>query len=308
MVSHRHSAALQEAAGAAQSTGPMPVVRAIRAEDVEASARAAFAAHADVSARHGYPSEHPTPVFSKGLIAAKLNDPNACGFVAELADRILGSVFLNVFPSASVAVVGPLTVDPAVEVSGVGRALMDAALAEARRCGIARVRLVQSPTHLRSLALYSKLGFEVREPLVLVRSGTPKPSAHERAVRSAGAEDVYYCDQLCLRILGIARTDEVRAALAQQTLSVVVWDGLITGYTTGIGFRGHAVGETSEDLMALIAATPTVSGPGFFVPSRDGRLLRWLFGHGYQAVWQAALMSTGPYQEPEGAFLPSIAF
>src|SRR5262249_15338093 len=74
------------------------------------------------------------------------------------------------------------------------------------------------------------------------------------------------------------------------------------------GLRGHTVGETSEDVKALIATAPSITGPGFFVPVRDGRLLRWLLANGYRAVWQATLMTSGASQEPAGAFLPSIAY
>jgi hypothetical protein len=38
------------------------------------------------------------------------------------------------------------------------------------------------------------------------------------------------------------------------------------------------------------------------------RLLRWLLANGYRAAWQATLISCGVYQEPAGAFLPSIAY
>jgi hypothetical protein len=89
---------------------------------------------------------------------------------------------------------------------------------------------------------------------------------------------------------------------------VALQDGIITGYTTGIGLRGHAVGDSTEDVKALIAATPSIAGPGFFVPMRNGDLLRWLFTNGYRALWPAALMSAGVYQDPRAAFLPSIAF
>ena len=88
---------------------------------------------------------------------------------------------------------------------------------------------------------------------------------------------------------------------------VVLRDGSITGYTTGIGFHGHAVGETTEDLEALIVAKP-IGGPGFFVPTRNRELPCWLFTNGYRALWPAALMSSGAYQHPTAAFLPSTAY
>ncbi len=282
-------------------------IRPICELDVETAARAAFAAHSALAARQGHPSEHPSPAFSAGLLGFKVKDPNAFGFVAERDGKIVGSVFLYRFSCTPVAAIGPLTVDPEAEGSGVGRSLMRAALDHARALSIGRVRLVQSPAHLRSLALYSKAGFDVREPLVLMH-GAPMTISIDGVVRPATDDDVRACERLCELVHGFVRADEIHAAVKQKTAIVVLRGGSITGYTTGIGLRGHAVGETTEDVKALIAASPRIAGPGFFVPTRNGTLLRWLLTHGYRALWPAALMSSGAYQDPPAAFLPSISY
>jgi GNAT superfamily N-acetyltransferase len=283
-------------------------IRAILAEDVEACGRVAYEAHRTVAAAHNYPPEHPSVEFSIGLIGNKLKDPNAWGILAEGDGRIFGSVFLNLFPSTPVAVIGPLTVDPAAE-GGVGRRLMQAALDEARQRGIGQVRLVQSPSHLRSLALYVKLGFEVREPLLLVHGAPPATAAIEGCVvRRATPEDAPACERLCVTVHGFARAFELRSAIEQETATVVERAGRISGYATAIGLRGYAVTEATDDLKALIAGAPAILGPGFFVPIRNGALLRWLLDNGFRALWPAMLMTAGPYHESAGAFLPSIAF
>jgi hypothetical protein len=97
-------------------------------------------------------------------------------------------------------------------------------------------------------------------------------------------------------------------ALAQGTASVVERDGRITGYTTGIGFFGHAVAETDQDLQALIAAAPAFPGPGFLLPTRRSALFRWCLDRGLQVVQPMTLMSLGHYREPSGPFLPSVLF
>ena len=84
-------------------------------------------------------------------------------------------------------------------------------------------------------------------------------------------------------------------------------DGRIVGYVSGLGLIGHAVAETTDDLKALIAAAPSISGPGFFVPIRNGELFSWLLRNGMQGIWPAMLMTLGWYQEPAGAFLPAIS-
>jgi hypothetical protein len=71
---------------------------------------------------------------------------------------------------------------------------------------------------------------------------------------------------------------------------------------------GHAVGETNEELKALIGAAPAFLGPGFLLPSRNWELFRWCLEHGLRIVQPMNLMSIGLYNEPAGAFLPSILF
>jgi|KBSSwiStaDraftv2_1062776.scaffolds.fasta_scaffold41664_2 ribosomal protein S18 acetylase RimI-like enzyme len=283
-------------------------IREIRSADVEACAVAAYAAHSRVAAAHNVPCEHPSVEFSMGLVGNKVKDPNAIGFVAERSGHILGSVFLNIFPNTPAAAIGPLTVDPAAEGSEVGQRLMHAAMNAARNRSIDQIRLVQSPSHLRSLALYGKLGFEVREPLVLL-SGPPLGWNAERyGVRLATMDDLPGCLRLCIAVHGFARTFELRAAIEQKTACVVERGDYISGYSTGLGLRGHAVGDTTEDLKQLIGTSPPVMGPGFFAPLRNGELFRWLLANGFQASWPANLMTRGPYKEGAGAFMPSIAF
>ena len=220
----------------------------------------------------------------------------------------MGSIFLNTFSPARVAAIGPLTVDPEAA-GGVGKVLMETALEEARRRAYESVRLIQSPSHLRSLVLYAKLGFAVREPLVLMQGAPPKHS-HDagQIVRPATQEDVLQCNSVCLRLHGFARDFELRWAIEQHAATVAERSGKIVGYAAGIGFRGHAVAEATEDLKALICDTPKLPGPGFFVPTRQNELLQWLLASGAKALWPATLMTLGPYQDPQGVFLPSIAF
>jgi GNAT superfamily N-acetyltransferase len=282
-------------------------IRRIQIEDAESCGSIAFEAHRDVAAANGFPPEHPTVEFSIGLIKAKLNDPTAYGVLAECDGQIAGSVFLNMFPSTPVAAIGPLTVRPSDQ-GGTGRRLMEAALSEARKRGLESVRLVQSPAHIRSLVLYAKLGFEVREPLLLVQGVPPGADIEGRTVRPATGDDLAACNSLCVSVHGIQREHELRAAVEQHLAAVVERSSRITGYATGIGFRGYAVAQTTDDLKALISRAPAFLGPGFFVPVRNGELLRWLLSAGLRAAWPATLMTAGPYREPAGAFLPSIAF
>ncbi len=150
---------------------------------------------------------------SIALVKAKLGSDHAYGFLAEDRGQILGSIFLNVFPGTPVTAIGPLSADSAVK-GGVGRRLMEAALEQSRKRGFEAVRLVQSPSHLRSLALYTKSGFAVREPLVLVHGRAREvPSQREHLVRLAASEDVEACNNIAPRAHGFARKFELSPAI-----------------------------------------------------------------------------------------------
>jgi hypothetical protein len=60
--------------------------------------------------------------------------------------------------------------------------------------------------------------------------------------------------------------------------------------------------------MALIAATPQFHGPGIFIPSRNTELFRWCLAEGLRVSQPMTLMSMGLYNQPKGAFLPSVTF
>ena len=64
--------------------------------------------------------------------------------------NILGSIFIHKFSPSPVAVIGPLTVHPSSEDGGIGRLLMDVSLDKAREQKLERIRLVKSPSHIRS--------------------------------------------------------------------------------------------------------------------------------------------------------------
>ncbi len=89
---------------------------------------------------------------------------------------------------------------------------------------------------------------------------------------------------------------------------MVEHEGRITGYSTGLAFFAHSVGETNEDIMALIAAADSFGGSGILVPTRNGALLRWCLHNGLKIVQQMTLMTIGLYNEPSGSYLPSILF
>jgi GNAT superfamily N-acetyltransferase len=204
--------------------------------------------------------------------------------------------------------IGPVTVDPAAQDAGIGRALVAAALERAQERGAVGVRLVQTAYHYRSLALYTKLGFTVREPLSVLQGQPPVVDVPGLGVRPAREQDLATCNGICAQVHGHDRSDEVQAAVGAGTACVVERRGRICGYATGFGYGWHAVAETNEALIALLGAAEAFIGLGIIVPSRNTGLLRWCLERGLRIVQQSTLMTIGLYTEPAGAYLPSIVF
>ncbi len=107
---------------------------------------------------------------------------------------------------------------------------------------------------------------------------------------------------------GHHRSGELADAIRQGTATVVERHARITGYASALAFSGHVVAETNADLQALIAAADAFGGPGFLLPSRNSELFRWCLANGLRVVQPMTLMSIGLYNEPKGAFLPSILY
>jgi len=89
---------------------------------------------------------------------------------------------------------------------------------------------------------------------------------------------------------------------------VVERSGRITGYASLMGFFGHAVAATNDDLKALIGGAEAFHGPGILVPLRNADLFEWCLAHGLRVTQPMTLMTTGLYNEPAGAFLPSVLY
>ena len=88
---------------------------------------------------------------------------------------------------------------------------------------------------------------------------------------------------MCHRVHGFDRSGELADAIARNTATVVRHRGRITGYATEIGLFAHAVGESNEDLKALIGAAAAFTGPGFLVPTRNHDVWNWWPGK--QSRW-----------------------
>jgi predicted N-acetyltransferase YhbS len=280
--------------------------RAGNADDAEACGSICYEAFKAIADQHNFPPDFSDRETAVGLLSQLLSREDIYSVVAESSGRVVGSNFL--WESNSIAGVGPITVDPAVQNSTLGRQLMQDVMQRARDRHFLGIRLVQSAYHSRSLSLYTKLGFDAREPLSNLQGPPIGIEIPGHVVRRAKEGDLDDCNKLCARVHGHDRGPELLDAITQGTAMLVEHGGRVTGYATIVGFFGHAVGEGNEDLKALIGAATDFPGPGFILPTRNSELLRWCLEKGLRIVQSMTLMSVGLYNEPAGRFLPSVIY
>ncbi len=265
-----------------------------------------YEAFKTIAEAHHFTPDFPSVDVPVELLTWMLGHAGFYGVVAELGGKVVGSNFLD--ERNCIAGVGPITVDPSVQHKTIGRQLMEDVHHRAAQKNLPGVRLIQAGYHMRSLSLYAKLGYDVREPLACLQGPAINDVMAGYGVRPATPGDVEDCNRVCRQVHGHDRGGELLDAVRQGAASVVEHDGRITGYATTLGFFGHAVGESNSELQALIAAAPTFAGPGFLLPIRNTELFRWCLQRGLRVTQPMTLMSLGLYNEPAGAFLPSVVY
>ncbi|HEX3894404.1 MAG TPA: GNAT family N-acetyltransferase [Terracidiphilus sp.] len=265
-----------------------------------------YDAFSAINSAHNFPLDFPSPKHAIGLMTSMFGAPGIYCVVAESQGRILGSNALD--ERSSIAGIGPITIDPALQNHGAGRKLMHAVMDRAEAEGKAGMRLVQAAFHNRSLALYTGLGFDLREPLSCLQGRTVQRSVPGCNVRPATSADLPQCNAVARQVHGFERALELAQGIEQGTAIVVERGGRITGYSTFLGFFGHTTTETNIDLQALIASVDSLAGPGILLPSRNSLVLRWCLANGLRIVQPMTLMTQGLYNEPAGAWTPSVLY
>jgi predicted N-acetyltransferase YhbS len=290
------------------ATAPQAVtLREATPADAEACARICFEAFGGLHDHHRFPRDFPALEAASGVISVFIGHPSIWGVVAEQQGRIVGSNFLD--ERDPIRGVGPITIDPQQQNTGVGRRLMEAVMERGR--GAAGVRLLQDAFHMRSLSLYASLGFDVKEPVAVI-SGKPRsePVAGGE-VRPITEDDLEQCEALCRKVHGFERTNDLRDAMQAFAPFVAVREGRITAYASNVTFwpMAHGVAESEEDMKALLLGSAAlVEEPiAFLVPIRSG-LFRWCLAEGLRLVKPMNLMAVGQYHEPSGSWFPNVLY
>jgi predicted N-acetyltransferase YhbS len=282
------------------------VLRPGTATDAAVCGAICFEAFKAIDDEHNFPWDFPSAEVATGLLTMMLSNQGIYSVIVEKDGQVVGSNFLD--ERGPIAGVGPITVDPASQNRTIGNRLMGAVLDRATERRLAGVRLLQFAFHNRSLCLYTKLGFDTRETISKINRAPLGLKLPGYDVRPARLADLAACNALCQRVHGHDRAGELRDAITAGTASVVEHLGKITAYATLVAFFGHAVAESNQGLKALIGAAPEFPGGGFLLPTRNGEVFRWCLENDLHLVHQMTLMTIGLYNEPAGAYLPSVFY
>lgn len=292
--------------GTAVTPRSSATIRRAQLADIPECARICYDAFSTVNRDHNFPPDFPSAETAAEVLKWMFSHDRFYCVVAELNGRVVGSNCLD--ERCEIAGVGPITVDPTVQNSTVGRQLMRDVMDRSAATNAAGIRLVQAAFHNRSLSLYTKLGFDPREPLSVMNGPAIRKVPAPYSVRPVTQDDAEACDDLCLRVHGHKRHFELLDGIAIGTARLAGFDSRIVGYATAMGFFGHAVAENARGLQALIAGAEEFLGPGMLIPTRNAALFRWCLEQGLRVVEPMTLMSMGLYNEPAGAYFPSITF
>lgn len=276
--------------------------------DSDACGRIIYDAFRDIAGRHGFPPHFPTVEIAIERAKFCISHPSIFCVVAECDGQIIGSNYLD--ERDPIRGLGPITVDPKVQLRGVGRRLMEAVLERAD--GVAGVRLVADSFNMVSISLYASLGFEVKEPLLLTHgrpTSTPSPAVRVRLLKHDDLDD---CAALCRKVHGFQRINELRDALKTLSPLVASRDGKLTAYALTLTKwpRNHAVAETEDDMQALLLGAAAMNSEplSFLLPVKQAKGFRWCLREGFRAVLPMTLMARGEYQDPDGCYMPSILY
>lgn len=282
----------------------MSNIRPVQAADIRRCGEIMYLAFKTIAEQHNFPPDFPNADVTSDVLGMLNGAPVFDGFVLEAGGSISGSIFVS--RRSSVGGISIVTVDPESQNRSIGRQLMQAGMSHLSDEGHTRQQLIQAGYHSRSLCLYAKLGFIATELLSTMVGEPTINSIPGREVRPANQEDADACNALCTQVHGFDRSGEVYGAIEQGTAMVVESDHGISGYSTGVSFIGHAVGESNEDLKALISATKEITNPGIMIPTTNGELFRWCLDNGLRVNQQLTLMDTQPSGSPNGVYWPGI--
>lgn len=284
------------------------VLRQARPEEADGIGALLHQAFTDFQTGHGFASDFGSADEAARFALSMIDDPLCHAVVAVQDHRIVGVNFLS--GGDPIRGVGPIAVAPDADGAGIGRRLMHDVI---ERAGSAPgVRLLQDTFNLKSLALYTTLGFRAREPYVVLNGRLTDAPRPDRLVRPMEPGDLPSVATLTLDTIGFPRGYDVRRALSEGSPYVVLHGRRLTGFATDLGSwaSGHAAALSEEEFRALMLGVNVIDPRPlhFLFPTRQAPLFRWLLSQGMRAEKQMLMMTRGAYRDPEGIYVPSVLY
>jgi predicted N-acetyltransferase YhbS len=288
------------------------IIRAPKISDIEPCGRILYEAFENINERHGYKNiEVPNPESGSQLAAFCIKNPLFFGAVAELDGKVVGSTFVDE-RNEEVCGYATITVDTSVQRMGIGGQLVNV-LQERSKCRNSKsIRFLQHTFNSHSLGLYTSLGFEVKEPIVLLGSKPLEQYSTEIEIRKMKTEDLDECAELCKKVYGFDRTRELQDAIYLFSPYVGLRNGRIAAYVSSLDIwpQNHGVAETNNDMVMLLQEIRAKISKSLyiFVPAKMSDFFRKFLDMGWRVVKPFTLMAAGNYKQPKGCYLTSINY
>jgi len=229
--------------------------------------------------------------------------PDGC-FVAERDARVVGVLTTTTYDG--LAFLGAVIVAPELRGKGVGKDIMEAAVAHLRATGVHTVRL---NAYLNAIPFYERLGFR-REYEVIRWHGPAMSGEQVRGVRPIRMADLTDLAQMDAKYFG-ANRQVLFARLAQEfpgTFLVAEHRGGLRGFIVGnpsgdsceIGpwVVEAGSGRIAEDLYRALISSAGASEVAFSGPSRNPALLEFVRKTRFKEVFRALRMWWGANEFP----------
>lgn len=235
-------------------------------------------------------------------------DPGGC-VVVTVDGEIAGSGFLH--PRGITGGAGPITIAPAFQGLGAGRALMEEIVARSDAAGIASLRLIQDAFNEVAYALYAATGFAGREILLRASFRSRRLGRIPGDVRRAYRGDLARVRAIENDLLGIDRPQD-HALLLRLGEIFLVPDGMLVRIVRGnVTVLGPLVAESLEGALALIAAGTTDLTPHsdvrLLVPARCDDLVRELIvNYKLEIHSLCTYMVRGRWSGARGYYVPTL--
>jgi len=229
--------------------------------------------------------------------------PDGC-FAAERDGRLVGVLTTTKYDG--LAFLGAVIVAPELRGKGVGKEMMEAALAHRRATGVRTVRL---NAYLNAIPFYERLGFR-REYEVIRWHGPATAGERVRGIRPIRAGDLTSVARMDSKYFG-ANRHALLARLAEEfsaTFLVAEHGGGVRGFIVGnpsgdsceIGpwVVEPGSGHVAQDLYRALVEAAGASEVALSGPSRNGALLEFVRESGFKEVFRALRMWWGANEFP----------